>query len=558
MSQSIENIIWSGKNRNKYIIKLKEIEFDLVIIGGGITGAGIFRDITMRNALEKKGLQIALIEKVDFAYGTSNRSTKLAHGGIRYLAYGEFDLVKESESERDWLRNDFQNLVRPQSFIYPAYKKYETRSTIKMALSIYDKLADNKNYMKYKWLSNEELIELEPNLNIETTRGQGAGLYYDTNINDARLTLESIKEGIYYGGLAISHIEVKSLLKNKQGKIIGIKVFDNYSKEEFSIKSRKVVNATGVWVDNFLERDEKIIRPTKGVHIIVPLEKVGCQNAIIIRSIDDDRHFFCIPRGNFALIGTTDTDYSGTFDEVYCTQEDSDYMTRSVKYYYPKAKLDNDDIISSYAGLRPLIKETGKSESEVSRKHQIIESENGLITISGGKLTIFRKMAEELVQKIIDNGDINLPFKENLTKRPFLISFNHEDYKKFTPKIKIDKDILDHLYQEYGKGVNEILKLLEEKPELKDRIIEDRFFILGEIYYILEHEFAYKLIDVLYRRTEIWMLIHPKDQSKVSEKVSNLMASYFGWSEERKKEEIAEYLKEIYKNSFFYKESKTN
>ncbi|MHA1753764.1 MAG: glycerol-3-phosphate dehydrogenase/oxidase [Candidatus Helarchaeota archaeon] len=553
MNEKIENIKWDAKERIRYVKKLKEEKFDIIIIGGGITGAGIFRDIMIRNSVQNKNLKVALIESNDFAFGTSNRSTKLAHGGIRYLAQGEFDLVKESENERDWLRNGFQNLVRPRSFLFCAFKKFESKSTIKMGLSIYDKLAENKNYKPYRWVSQEELMELEPNLNFDTTRGKGGGIYYDTNINDARLTLETIKEGVYYGGYAINYVDVEDFIE-KENKIVGLKVHDKLNDDKFIIDTKKVVNATGIWVDNFLKnRDIKLIRPTKGVHIVVPEESIGCNNAVIIRSIDDGRHFFCIPRGKFVLIGTTDTDYEGPFDAVYCSQEDSDYMTRSVKYYFPKSKLDNEYIISSYAGLRPLIREEGKSESEVSRKHMILESPNGLITISGGKLTIFRKMGEDLVQKLISSNSLALKFEKDLTKRTYLISYSRDEWKKNKSKYKLDEDILDHLYQEYGKGINEIMKLIEDNEKLKERIINDRPFILGEFLYIIKHEFAPKLIDVLYRRSEVWMLVHPKFQADVAKKVAELMAEHYKWSNDRKQIEIEEYLNEIKKNSFFWK-----
>ncbi|TFF87266.1 MAG: glycerol-3-phosphate dehydrogenase/oxidase [Promethearchaeota archaeon] len=571
MPDKIENISWTAKQRQNYIEELKSEQFDLLIIGGGITGAGIFRDVCMRNAYSNKNLKIALVEKCDFAFGTSNRSTKLVHGGLRYLAYGEFDIVKESETERNWLRDNFQNLVRPQSFVYPAFKGHESSSTIRLGLSIYDKLADHNNFKDYEWLSPEKLENEEPNLDISTTRGKGAGLYWDTNVNDARLTLESIKEGIHFGGIAINYAETKSLVKNDQNKITGAKVSDTLNDDEFIIKAKKIVNATGVWIDNFLEKyPENIIRPTKGVHIIVPEKNIGCNHAVIVRSIDDGRHFFCIPRGKFVLIGTTDTDYNKSFDEVYCLQEDSDYITRSVKHYYPKAKLDNKEIISAYAGLRPLIgeykipdedddeneddQEKEKSASEVSRKHEIIESENGLITISGGKLTIYRLMAEELVENLITSGDIDLPFEKDFTKKKFSISYDREKWESDRKNLDLDLDIdiLDHLHQEYGKGIETIKTIIQKQPELKERLIENRPFILAEIIYILEHEFAPRLIDVLYRRTEVWMLVHPKFQPMIAKKVADIMKEYYGWSDDKKKKEINNFLDVIYKNSFFY------
>ena len=549
----IQNISWSASDRNKLISKLKSEKFDIIIIGGGITGAGVFRDIMMRATDVKEDLKILLIDKNDFAFGTSNRSSKLAHGGIRYLALGDFEVVKESTTERDWLRNNFPNLVRPQAFMYCAYKGAESKSTIKMGLSIYDKLAENNNYKKYRWLTHEELIEMEPKLDIETTVGKGAGLYYDTNINDARLTLESIKEGVFRGGIAVNYVKVDSLLKNDD-KVIGVNVIDVINEQQFQIKAKKVINATGIWIDSLLENQtDKIIRPTKGVHIIVPKENVGNNVAMTFRA-EDKRTFFCIPRGDFDLIGTTDTDYNGSYNEVYCKKEDADYLIRSIKKYFPKAKLNYSEIISSYAGLRPLINEPGKSEGAVSRKHMIIESENGMITISGGKLTIFRLMAEQLVKKLIELNDLDIPFKENLTKELYLISYKKSDWEKDNSKIDInlEEDILNYLYQEYGKGINTIITIIRDNPEMKKRLITKRPFILGEIQYILEHEFVPKVIDVLYRRTEIWMLIHPSQQPNVAQEVADLMASYYSWSNDKREKEIKEYLDQIYKNSFFY------
>jgi glycerol-3-phosphate dehydrogenase len=429
-----------------------------------------------------------------------------------------------------------------------------------MGLSIYDKLADHNNYKDYEWLDHEELKKSEPEFDVSTTRGKGAGKYYDTSVNDARLTLESIKEGIYYGGIALNYMKAKSFVKNDGGKITGVNVHDELSGDKFKIKAKKVVNATGVWTDTLLERSEDVIRPTKGVHIIVPYENVNCSTAIIVRSIDDARHFFCIPREkDFILIGTTDTDYDESYDEVYCTQEDSDYMTRSVKNYFPKANLDNDQIISAYAGLRPLIKESKegegeeKSESAVSRKHEIIESDNGLTSMAGGKLTTYRLMAEELMKKIIENGDIDLSFEEELTKKKFLISYDRSKWENNKSKFDLDEDILEHLYHEYGRGIDEIFEIINKQSELEKRLVEHRFFILAEIKYIIEHEFAPRLVDVLYRRTEVWMLIHPKYQPEVAKKTAEILKEYYGWSEEKTRKEINDYLNVIYKNDFFFK-----
>ncbi len=437
---------WDSKTRAQFIEKAKNSEFDLIIIGGGITGAGVAREAALRN------ISFCLVDKNDFAFGTSSRSSKLAHGGIRYLANGEFKIVRESTTERNWLRVHFPNLVRPLGFVYTSYKGGKDKPyMIRIGTFLYDLLSDTfskfKNFKKRKFYSPQELHEIEPKVRLEGMKM--AGIYYDTNVDDGRLTLESIKEAIGYSGLnsvAINYCKVIGFLSTQDSKkISGVKVIDELSKSEFEIKGKWVINCTGIWSDDILEKcgcTRKVIRPTKGVHVQVPNERLGNVNAYGVRSRDDGRFFFILRREHNSVIGTTDTDYHGNLDEPFCNKEDCDYLFNTVNWYFPEAKLTYDDIVSTYAGIRPLILEEGKHESKVSRKHEILESENGVISLAGGKLTIYRLMGEDLLFYMVKKG--YLPkFKGKLGKKgysmiPFKVGITKADFDKKLKELALE------------------------------------------------------------------------------------------------------------------------
>ncbi|GAG68208.1 unnamed protein product, partial [marine sediment metagenome] len=264
----------------------------------------------------------------------------------------------------------------------------------------------------------------------------GGGTYYDTNVDDARLVLESLKEAVVRGTDVVNYVEFKSFIK-EDGKIIGIKCLDLEKNIEFEIKGKQVVNATGIWTDQIVEKypediPEPVIRPTKGVHLVFPREKIKNNNALIMRSVDDNRGMFLIPRGNFTLIGTTDTDYKDDLDNPYCTKEDADYIIRAVKYLFPNADLKYDNIISTFAGIRPLVMQKGKSESELSRDHLIFWSDDGLLTITGGKLTTYRKMAEDLFKKLIKQKTFKgIKRKKNFSRQKFIIGLEKSEWQEF-------------------------------------------------------------------------------------------------------------------------------
>jgi glycerol-3-phosphate dehydrogenase len=547
---------WNYQHREDTIKKLRESEYDLLVIGAGITGAGVAREGTMR------GLKVAIIDMQDFAGGTSSRSSKLAHGGIRYLAHGDMDLVKEATHERNWMRVHIPHLIRPIPFLFVHLEggKYKKRDIIG-AVKIYDFLSDNdsefKTYKKYQWYKPEEIIEMEPEYIREGNLG--GAVYWDNNVDDARLTIETIKEAVIRGAEALNYCKVIKYTKQEE-KIKGVTCKDLERNRQFNIKAKLVVNATGIWTDELVEKypDEipkPLIRPTKGVHLTFKKEHVKNNMATIIRSISDDRAFFVLPRDKkFTLIGTTDTDYKGDLANPYCNQEDAEYLIKSVKYYFPSAELDYEKILFAYAGIRPLVMQKGKSESEVSRKHIIFFSDDGLVTIAGGKLTEWRGMAEDLFEKIVEKGIFSgIEREKHFSRKMFLIGLERENWElklKELP-LNLETEVLDHLYQQYGKGAIEILKLIKDEPDLSEKIMEDNEFIKAELLYIIMNEPTPHLIDLLCRRTEMSLWISHKKAPEVAEIVSELMAKVYLWDPKKKSEEIAQYIDHIKKSMSF-------
>ena len=547
---------WNYKSRDSIIKRLQEKMYDILIIGAGITGAGVAREAAMRN------LKTAIIDMQDFSAGTSSRSSKLAHGGIRYLSHGDMDLVKEATRERNWMREHIPHLVRPIPFLFVHLKdgKYKKRDIVG-ACKIYDFLSDNnsefKNFKKHKWYSPEEIFEMEP----EYVRDGNLGgvVYYDNNVDDARLTIETIKEAVIRGAEALNYCKVIGYVKNN-GKIIGVMCKDLENGIDFEVKAKLVVNATGVWTDQLIENypeeiPKPLIRPTKGVHLQYKRKHVKNNMATIVFSISDGRAFFVLPRNKeFTIIGTTDTDFKEDFANPFCNKEDADYLIESVKFYFPNAELDYKNILSTYAGIRPLVMQKGKSESEVSRKHIIFFSDDGLLTITGGKLTEWRAMAEDLFNHI-DEKNIFTGIKKpkHFSRQKFLISLEKEIWLKELKNSDIDleEDIADHLYQQYGKGAIEILKIIKEDGSLKEKIIEENYFTTAEILYILRNELTPHLIDVFCRRTEMSLWIDHRKAPDAAKKVAEIMTNEYSWDDDQKNKEIQNFLDYVSKTVSF-------
>jgi glycerol-3-phosphate dehydrogenase len=390
---------FSAHQRPDTLAQLAHETYDLLVIGGGITGAGIALDAASR------GLKTALIEMQDFAAGTSSRSTKLIHGGLRYLKQLEVGLVMETGREREVLHRNAPHLVVPEKMLLPLIKDgtYGPLAT-SFGLWVYDVLAGVKDSEQRVMLTKEQTLAQEPLLREDIL--EGGGLYIEYRTDDARLTIEAMKTAVNLGATCLNYVKAIGFSYNERGKIEATEVQDLLGSQTFAIRARKTVNAAGPWVDTVREKDHsapnsnKHLHLTKGVHVVLPYERFPARQALYF-DVPDGRMIFAIPRQGITYLGTTDTTYQGDIAQPQTTEADVDYLLRSANWMFPSLGLSPADVISSWAGLRPLIHEDGKSPSELSRKDEIFISEGGLISIAGGKLTGYRKMAARVVDKVI-------------------------------------------------------------------------------------------------------------------------------------------------------------
>src|SRR6266478_4285365 len=375
---------------------------DVLVVGGGINGAGITRDAAMR------GLRVALVERGDLASGTSSRSSKLIHGGLRYLEQGDVRLVLEAVRERERLQRLAPHLVRPQEFVFPLYRGGPLGS-LKLAAGLwaYDLLAGFWNVRRHRMLSPRAIAEAEPALLRDGLCG--AGQYWDCRTDDARLVLETALSAAAEGALIVSYAEVAGFVK-EGGRIVGARVVDRLGSGEVVARAQVVVNAAGPWVDRVVALDAPETPPrlrlTKGVHVVVPHERVGNRAAVVLHAVADGRVMFVIPWGPQTLVGTTDTDHAGGPDiPPTVEREDVAYLLDTVNHYFPAARLAPRDVVNAFAGLRPLVAPRGRamlSPSSVSREQEIFASASGLISIAGGKLTTYRLVAAAVVDRVLD------------------------------------------------------------------------------------------------------------------------------------------------------------
>jgi len=520
----------STQRRGSIIHNLNTGVYDLLVIGGGITGAGIALDAASR------GLKTALVEKNDFAFGTSSRSTKLIHGGLRYLKQLEFGLVKEVGSERAVVHRLAPHLVVPEKMLLPLYEKRGFGSLLtSFGLKLYDWLAGVKPEDQRKMLTKSQTQGYEPLLRKDEVKG--GAIYAEYRTDDARLTIEIVKTASRYGAEVINYCKVVDFVY-EAGKITGVKMVDQLSPGEFIIKAKAVVSAAGPWVDELREIDHsktgKYLHLTKGIHLVVAFEKLPVKQAIYF-DVGDGRMIFAIPRGRTTYIGTTDTNYSGNKDEVVASREDAEYLIRAVNQTFPAVNLALEDIESSWAGLRPLIHEEGKSASELSRKDEIFEAPSGLISIAGGKLTGYRKMAERVVDLVITNAFDDRVLKNCFTDNINLVASGFANYSEVqsyrmlisgrVQELGLNGMYANYLVGNYGKQTDLILNDVKKgDPE--------RELALAELRFAFQHEMAMKPLDFIVRRTGI-LYFYKNRMHNIKEAVLNEFQHQFGWSTEK-------------------------
>ena len=534
-------------------------EVDIVVIGGGITGAGIARDAARR------GLRVALFEQNDIAYGTSSRSSKLIHGGLRYLESYEFSLVFESVSERRVVQDLAPHLVNPLAFLFPVYEG--ARKSLRMinaGMWLYDGLALFRSPKRHKTLKPREVSEYEPLLKQQGL--QGAPVYYDCSTDDARLTLETVIDAIQNGAVAVNWARVDAFTKSEQGRVSGVVVRSVRDGSLREVKAQAVINATGPWTDEVLAmsgpRGAKMLRPTKGIHIVMKRDRLPVEHAVVLFHPTDRRVLFALPWGDRTYVGTTDTDYDGAPGEEYATLADVDYLIAAANHYFPNNPIARKDVISTWSGLRPLIQPEadmdGMAESQVSREHQIHIGEDGLITIAGGKLTTYRKMAKECVDTALQiiklTGQLPDDLHSGQTYKfplPGAVGWpEDDDHEKVAEQIgaacecELSHATRRHLVDTYGMRALEVAKLCADDPALLEPIIPGRVEIMAQVDFGVREELAASVSDIMIRRTQIFF----RDEAQGLEcvdKVADRMAELIGWSPEERENSITGYKAEV-------------
>jgi glycerol-3-phosphate dehydrogenase len=526
---------FSHRTRSENLGRLGTESFDLLVIGGGITGAAIARDAALR------GISTALVEKTDWAAGTSSRSARLIHGGLRYLEYYQFGLVSEALSERAILRKIAPRLVRPTPFMYPLYRGQEPGFLKLMAgMWVYDLLAQFRNVSRHRMMLARETARREPIVAREGLRG--AARYYDAVVDDARLTLATVQSAHLAGAVVANHTRVVGLLSHG-GQVVGATARDEIAGREIEIHACAIVNACGPWVDAVRSMDAEtkhvspLLRPTKGVHLIIHRERLTSQHAIAFDSPRDNRHLYVIPWGDFAIIGTTDTDYVQGPDTLNVAPEDVDYLLEAAQHAFPSVHLTEADVISAYAGLRPLIGSNAASTYAISREHHIEQSESGLFTIAGGKLTTHRLMAKEMVDAVAKK--VGSAGKCVTGKRH--IEAAERAGGTGMPAYQIP---IAHLVEAYGADAIRPLAYAEERPELGQPIAPGLPYIRAEVHYAVEHEMALALSDVLIRRTHVIYEIFDAGVPQARD-VAALMAEKLGWDAAEQERQVAEYERQV-------------
>ena len=528
------DIKFSSRERTAYLKEMSSVKLDLLIIGGGITGAGIAWDASSR------GMVTGLVEMNDFASGTSSRSTKLIHGGLRYLKQGEIKLVREVGSERALLHKSAPHLVDPIPMLLPIYKKgtygYWASS---IGLLIYDWLAGVKRSERRKMYGRDDTVILEPLFKQDGLRG--SGYYYEYRTDDARLTIEVLKSARASGAKMTNYTKVTGFIY-RGGRVVGVKAEDLLSGEIYSIYAKKIVNAAGPWVDEIRTKDNSLkgkrLLLTKGVHLVVDYKKLPVKQAAYF-DVPGGRMIFVIPRGKKTYIGTTDTVYEGEIHNPGITGADRKYLLDAVNNAFPDVQLRLTDIESAWSGLRPLVGEEGKGPSEISRKDEMFVSHSGLITIAGGKLTGFRKMGEKVVNLVSkqlqdEEGTIFPPCTTD--RKPLsgglLNDETYHDLKKVMVKqgrsLGINVDETFDLMSRYGSNTSAIFRYVDESK--RNEMMEDRL-LHAEIQYSIHHEMTLNAVDFLLRRTG-WLLFDRQKVERTVGEAMSIMTELLEWDDQ--------------------------
>ncbi|EAE5856611.1 glycerol-3-phosphate dehydrogenase/oxidase [Listeria monocytogenes] len=525
---------------------LQEEKFDLVIVGGGITGAGIALDATSR------GMSVALVEMGDFASGTSSRSTKLVHGGLRYLQQFEIKEVADLGKERAIVYENGPHVTTPEWMMLPFHKGGNMgKTTASFGIRLYDYLAGVKKNERRKILSAKETLAKNPFVKKDGLKG--SGYYVEYRTDDARLTIEVMKKAVELGANAINYTKAEHFLYDDNKQVVGVTVTDRLSGKAYDIKGHRVINAAGPWVDKVRKLDyatnNKHLRLTKGIHLVIDKQKFPMEQAVYFDT-PDGRMVFAIPRDKKVYVGTTDTVYDEAVINPKALESDHNYVIKAINYMFPDVHITEKDIESSWAGVRPLIYEEGKDPSEISRKDEVWFSESGLITMAGGKLTGYRKMAEKLLDDVskslaketgkkykpvqtkhlpISGGDIG--GSEQL--EAFLSKKAKEGNNRFGWTLEEGREMA----KRFGSNIDQLFTYAQEHKEQNETTLPNSLY--AELRYSIQHEAVTTPIDFLLRRTG-YLLFDMPYLLEWKDAVVDEMAKQFHWSDDVKQTYIEE------------------
>ena len=548
-------------DRDVALSKLADESFDVVVVGGGITGAGVALDAASR------GLRTALVERGDFASGTSSKSSKMVHGGLRYLQQHDFGLVRQSLNERRLLLANAPHLVEPLTLLIPLFGKggavdRATARAYSTVLWMYDLAGGWHIGKRHRRITAQELASHFPTL--RTDRLVAGFVYYDAWADDARLTLAVLRTAVLdHAAVAVNYAPVVGLVHDGASHLTGVRVApaaeprsgswltepsrDDACSGVIEVRAKVVVNATGVWADDVHRLDDAAsttsIRPAKGIHLTVPRSKLPCDLAMVLPVAEDHRSITVIPWNEHTYIGTTDTDYSGPLDDPRVEPSDITYVLNAVNAAV-SSPLGPQDVTASWAGLRPLLATAGAHgrapsarTADLSRRHEVARSASGLITITGGKLTTYRKMAADTVDAV--QRELGSSVVASRTKKLRLRGsgpVNALQVRELADKLGLDAHVLDHLQRRYGGETMAVLGLSIDRPELSERLAGGLGHLEAEVVYAARFEMAMCVDDVLSRRTRS-LLLDARSATAAAVRTAELLAAELGWDAARAREE---------------------
>jgi len=482
--------------------------FDLVIVGGGVSGAGVFFEAS------KKGYKTLLIEKGDFSSGTSSKSAKLVHGGLRYLQFFYFKLVRESLIERNYLLETYPHIVKPIEFVYPLYQ-----SSIKFRLGMifYQMIGRHNLLSKYSFFNKKKTLKKLDAINHQNLKGGFS--YYDGITNDSRLTTEIILEAKeYINATALNYFELVS--STQTDSYYSLNCFDHLTNNSVEIKTKYVVNCGGPWTDKILhclvQDSQKFMAPSKGIHLVFSQDKIPVKSAYAFSSYaNDKRMFYAVPwEYNSVIIGVTDTEYDGDLDNIEINQNDIDYVLHGINSFFPDLNVTEDDILSEFVGLRPLFKEEISSQDK-TRDFKVWWSNSRVISLAGGKLTTFRAMAKTLISKL-----------ENKIEKCPAEKMNHPDTNTMIPE-SLDSDMVNHIKNKYGNKSFYLFNLIYHNPELGTWLDKEFQILNAEVAFFAKYQDCFYIDDILNRRLALGYVLkkHPKNKM-IKDKIAQILNQY--------------------------------